>query len=99
VDAPDFNRQPPKGHKTIGRFRSGIEMFVENLCLRGELFAQTVYLNRENHQSIVNLLEKNEKQESLVGVEGVWFISGAGQDFLFLNQNGKTIDCPETDQE
>jgi len=55
-------------------------------------FDQSVYLNEENYQSIVNRLEKDRDQESLEGIDGVLFITKMGQDFLFLNERGKCID-------
>jgi hypothetical protein len=55
-------------------------------------FAQSIYLGQDDFQYIVDKLEKNEDQESLKGIDGVWFVTKMGQQFLFLNERAKAID-------
>jgi hypothetical protein len=55
-------------------------------------FAQSIYLGQDDFQYVVNKLEKDQEQESLVGVDGVWFVTKMGQQFLFLSERGKSID-------
>lgn len=55
-------------------------------------FTQSIYLGQDEYQSVVNKLEKDEEQESLTGVDGVWFLTKTGQHFLFLNDKAKVID-------
>lgn len=56
-------------------------------------FAQSIYLNQNDYQQIVDKLEKDREQESLRGIDGVWFVTRIGQQFIFLNERGKSIDC------
>jgi hypothetical protein len=55
-------------------------------------FEQSIYLSEADYQQIVNKLEKHGEVESLNGIDGVLFITKAGQEFLFLNEIGKQID-------
>lgn len=55
-------------------------------------FAQSVYLNRQDYQKIVNRLERDGEQRHLAGVDGVLFVTKMGQQFLFLNEPGKITD-------
>jgi hypothetical protein len=55
-------------------------------------FAQSIHLSQDNYQDIVNKLEKNEDQESLLEVDGVWFVTQMGQTYGFLNERGKSLD-------
>jgi len=56
--------------------------------------AQSIYLNQEDYQQIVNRLERDGEQKSLTGVDGVLFVTKMGLQFLFLNERGKLIDLP-----
>jgi len=49
-------------------------------------FEHSIHLDEESYQLVVNWLEKDSDQESLIGVDGVFFISKFGQTFLFLNE-------------
>ena len=63
-------------------------------------FDQSIYLGQGSLQQIINRLEKDEReafdgpeiQESLKGIDGVWFIMRMGHHSLFLNEVGKYID-------
>lgn len=55
-------------------------------------FEQSIYLNQDDYQHIVNRLERDRDQESLKGVDGVLFLTKMGQQFWFLNERGKLID-------
>jgi hypothetical protein len=55
-------------------------------------FDQSIYLGQRDYQAIVDKLEKNEEQESLVGIDGVWFVTKMGQQFGFLNEHGKSLE-------
>jgi hypothetical protein len=55
-------------------------------------FAQSIYLGQDDFQYVVNKLEKDQEQGSLAGVDGVWFVTKMGQQFLFLGERGKSID-------
>jgi hypothetical protein len=63
-------------------------------------FEQSIYLGQDSFQHIVNRLERDETeglhgvevQESLKGIDGVWFVLKMGTQFLFLNERGKSID-------
>lgn len=56
-------------------------------------FDQSIYLGQSQYQQIVNRLERDHDQESLTGVDGVFFVTRMGQRFLFLNERAKVIDC------
>jgi hypothetical protein len=56
-------------------------------------FKQSIYLGQSHYQQIVNRLERDQDQESLTGVDGVFFVTKMGQRFLFLNERGKVVDC------
>jgi hypothetical protein len=55
-------------------------------------FEQSIYLTQDDYQNVVNRLEQDQEQESLTGVDGVLFVIKLGQQFWFLNENGKRID-------
>jgi hypothetical protein len=55
-------------------------------------FEQTIYLNQSDFQQIVDKLEKNEEEESLQGVDGVWFILKSGHLQAFLNDEARVLD-------
>ena len=55
-------------------------------------FAQSIHLSGSDYQCVVNRLERNRDQESLKGVDGVLFVTKAGQQFWFLNECGKCIE-------
>ncbi len=55
-------------------------------------FEQSIYLTNQDYQGIVDKLERFEEQESLVGIDGVWFLPKFGNHILFLNEQGKLID-------
>ncbi len=54
-------------------------------------FEQSIYLNQDDYQHIVDRLERDRDQESLKGVDGVLFVTKMGQQFLFLNEHGKSV--------
>jgi len=71
----------------------------ETLCCEVKLlayvvnwFAQSIYLVESDYQQIVNKLEQHGEVESLIGIDGVLFITLMGHEFLFLNEVGKRID-------
>ena len=82
----------PKARKqleaTAVELRCSLKIFV---CVVN-WFAQSIYLGQDDFQYVVNKLEKDQEQESLVGVDGVWFVTKMGQQFLFLNERGKSLD-------
>lgn len=55
-------------------------------------FAQTVYLNQDDFQNIVNKLEEHGEEKSLEGVDGVWFILKNGDLKAFFNERAKVLD-------
>ena len=55
-------------------------------------FEQSIYLTQDDYQDVVNRLEQDQEQESLTDVDGVLFVTKLGQQFWFLNENGKRID-------
>lgn len=73
---------------TATDLRCAVKIFV---CVVN-WFEQSIYLNQNDYQHIVNRLERDQDQESLKGVDGVLFVTKMGQQFLFLNESGKCID-------
>jgi hypothetical protein len=71
--------------------------FVKIFACVVNLFDQSIYLNQNDYQSIVNKLERDEEQECLTGIDGVWFVTSSGNHNLFLNERGKSIDRPSAD--
>jgi hypothetical protein len=55
-------------------------------------FAQTIYLNQDDYQGIVNTLEEHGEEKTLEGVDGVWFILKNGNLHAFLNERAKVLD-------
>ncbi len=55
-------------------------------------FAHSIYLDKTDYQYITNRLEQDQDQRSLVGIDGVFFVTKMGQCFLFLNEHAKCID-------
>jgi hypothetical protein len=54
-------------------------------------FDQSVYLNEVDYQDVVNRLEQDSDQAYLDGMDGVLFITKVGQEFLFVNEQGKSV--------
>jgi 2-keto-3-deoxy-L-rhamnonate aldolase RhmA len=48
-----------------------------------------VVLVQSDYQDCVNKLEQDQE---LKGIDGVVFITAAGQDFGFLSEHGKSVD-------
>jgi Holliday junction resolvase-like predicted endonuclease len=55
-------------------------------------FSQTIYLNQDDYQSVVNRLEEHGEEKSLEGVDGVWFILKNGNVHGFLIERAKVLD-------
>ena len=55
-------------------------------------FDQSIYLNQSDYQHILDRLESDPTLNTLVGVEGILFITKMGEHFLFLNEQGRLID-------
>jgi hypothetical protein len=61
-------------------------------------FDQAIYLGEDSYQYVVNRLEKDQLEgddnflESLKGIDGVLFVTKFGNRYLFLNENGKSLD-------
>lgn len=53
---------------------------------------QTVFLDQDDYQNVVNRLEQHEDEQSLQGVDGVWFILKNGTLRAFLNERAKVLD-------
>lgn len=70
-----------------------LECNVKILSYVVNWFAQSIYLGERDFQKIVNKLERDGGGGSLKDVDGVWLLTQSGQDFLFLNETGKRIDC------
>jgi len=56
-------------------------------------FSQSIYLNQDDYQHLVNRLEKDQDQASLVGIDSVLFVTKMGLEHWFLNERAKCIDC------
>lgn len=85
--------------ESVGKARKQLEVTALELNCALKMFvcvinwfAQSIYLGQQDYQSVVNKLEKDQEQESLTGVDGVWFITKMGQEFLFLNERAKVLD-------
>jgi hypothetical protein len=79
---------------TAAQMHSTVRLFV---CVLN-WFDQSIYFNEGDFQGIVDKLERNEEQEYLTGIDGVWFLTSAGNHTLFLNERGKSIDQPTPDE-
>lgn len=55
-------------------------------------FEQSIYLTQDDYPDVVNRLEQDQGQESLTDVDSVLFVTKLGQQFWFLDENGKRID-------
>ena len=55
-------------------------------------FDQSIYLDNDDFQSIVNKLEKDNGQESLIGVDALMFVTKMGMTFGFVNERAKVLD-------
>ncbi len=75
--------------ETISTTATQLQCAVKVLVYVVNWFSQSIYLDQDSYQSIVNRLEE---QQLLVGIDGVWFILSAGHEFVFLNEGGKSID-------
>lgn len=91
----------PKISESISWARKQLETSAAELKCTVKLFvcvvnwfAQSIYMDQEDYQQVVNKLEKFDEEESLKGIDGVFFVTKMGQQFLFLNERGKLIDSP-----
>ena len=55
-------------------------------------FDQTIYLTLADYQRIVNRLELDGYVRSTDGIDVVWFVMKFGNEYAFLNENGKRIE-------
>ena len=55
-------------------------------------YEQSIHLTKSDYQGIVDKLERYNEQESLIGIDGVWFLPKFGNHILFINEVGKLID-------
>jgi hypothetical protein len=86
--------------ENLSKARMQLEATASELKCSLKLFAcvlnwfdQSIYLGQSQYQQIVNRLEREQDQESLTGVDGVFFVTKMGQRFLFLSERAKVIDC------
>lgn len=78
-----------KARKQLEATAARLHCTVKILVWIVNWFDQSMYLDRNDYQYIVNQLEQ---EGSLKGVEGVWFVTKMGDDFPFLNEDGKCVD-------
>jgi len=93
--------------ESVPQARKQLEASAQDLQCTVKIFVcvinwvdQSIYLGRDSFQHIVNRLEHDETtglhgvevRESLKGIDGVWFVLKMGNQFLFLNERGKSID-------
>jgi hypothetical protein len=81
----------PKARKQLEATARKLRITVKIFACVVNWLAQSTYLDQDHYQGIVNKLERNQDCESLKGVEGVFFITGRGQQHLFLNERGHRI--------
>ena len=87
----------PKILDSISKAREQLKATATRLHCKVKIFAcvvnwfdQSMHLDQNDYQHIVNRLEHDG---SFKGVDGVLFVTKMGQRFLFLNEAGKCIDC------
>jgi hypothetical protein len=78
-----------KARKQLEVSAASLNCTVKFLAWIVNWFDQSMYLNRNDYQYIVNQLEQ---EGSLKGVEGVWFVTKMGDVFAFLNEGGSCVD-------
>jgi hypothetical protein len=83
----------PKARKQLTASAAELNCSLKIFVCVVNWFAQSIFLGQSDFQSVVNKLERDQEQQSLTGVDGVWFLTKMGQQFLFLNEQGKAIDC------
>ena len=76
--------------ESISKARTQLEASAAELQCTAKIFVcvvnwfeQSIYLNQNDYQHIVNRLEKDQDQESLEGVDGVMFVTKMGQHSCF----------------
>jgi hypothetical protein len=74
---------------TATKLQCGVTVFV---CAVN-WFSQSIYLNQDDYQHLVNRLEKDQARASLAGIDGVLFVTKMGLQYWFLNERAKCIDC------
>jgi hypothetical protein len=84
--------QLPRARKQLDSSATELNCSLKIFICVVNWFAQSIYLGQDDYQSVVNKLERDQEQESLTGVDGVWFVTKMGQEFLFLNEKAKVID-------
>jgi hypothetical protein len=87
----------PKARKQLEATASKLRITAKIFACVVNWLAQSIYLDQDGYRGVVNKLERNQHCESLKGVEGVFFITGIGQQYLFLNERVHGIlDKPRT---
>ena len=51
----------------------------------------SIYLGQNDYHQITKRLERDGDQESLEGIDGVFFVTRMGETYLFLTDHGKKI--------
>lgn len=92
----------PKISESISKARRQLETSAVKLECTVRLFicvinwfAQSIHMDEADYQQVVNRLERDGDQELLKGIDGVFFITKMGEDYMFLNERGKVIDSTE----
>ena len=83
----------PSAKQQLGATAAELHCAVKIYVCVVNWFPQSIHLALDDLQQIVDRLERDGDQESLKGIDGVWFIMGMGTRFLFLNEIGKSIEC------
>jgi hypothetical protein len=85
----------PHARKQLQATAKELQISVKIFACVVNWFAQSIYLDQGNYQRIVNKLERDQDCASLKGVEGVFFVTRTGQQYLFLNEHGhRMLDQP-----
>ena len=85
---PKLQEYIPRARKQLQATSAILGDAVKILVFVVNWFDQSVYLDLKDYQGLVNNLEKDGV---LIGIDGLMFITKAGQRFWFLNENEKRL--------
>ena len=87
---PKILESIPKARKQLNTTAAMLHCTVKIFACVVNWFDQSMHLNQNDYQHIVDRLEHDGFVQ---GVDGVLFVTKIGQQFLFLNEAGKCIEC------
>jgi len=81
-----------KAKKQLAASAEELKCDLQILVLVVNWLSQSIYLSESDYQALVNRLEKEQEHTLLKGINGVLFVTSAGIQSFFIDEQAKAID-------